>query len=362
MSPSEQNHQPSNALPKRICGNLAILPKAIHSSFKNKFSRCIMYSLSKLIGVALLFTGISTSQAQTWPAKPIRLIVPYAVGQGTDIAARYIADEIAKELKQPFIVDNRPGAGGNIGTQLAARATPDGYTLLIGTNATHAANSFLFSNPGFDPQADFEPIAMLGLLPLVYVTQPSNPISNMSELIRAARAKPNKLNIATSTTTCRMAHELFNTRAEAPLFPIDYKGSSQALTALIGGQVEFMVDTITSLRVAIANQQVKPLGVTSLRSSKLLPGVKPLSEQGISGYELVGWTVFYAPKGTPIEIQKYLSTAINKTLARSEVQEKLLQLGIEPETKSREELKIFTESEKEKWGKLIQAAGLKPIS
>lgn len=321
-----------------------------------------MNSLYRFLIAALSVTALSTSQAQTWPTKPIRLIVPYAVGQGTDIAARYVADELAKELKQPFVIDNRPGAGGNIGTQAAARSAPDGYTITIGTNATHAANSFLFANPGFDPQADFEPIAMLGILPLVYVTQPGNPINSMQDLVRAARAKPDGLNVAVSTTTCRMAHELFKSRGEAPMFPIDFKGSSQSLTAVIGGQVEYMVDTITSLRGAIMNQQVKPLGVTSVRSSKLLPGVKSLAEQGIDGYELVGWTMFYAPKGTPTEAVKVLSDAMTKTLARTDVQEKLLQMGIEPELKSREDLKSFAAAEKEKWGRLIRIAGLKPVS
>jgi len=321
-----------------------------------------MNLLHKVLIAALSVAVLSTSHAQSWPTKPIRLIVPYAVGQGTDIAARYVADEIAKELKQPFVIDNRPGAGGNIGTQAAARSAPDGYTITIGTNATHAANSFLFANPGFDPQADFEPIAMLGILPLVYVTQPGNPINTMQDLVRAARAKPDGLNVAVSTTTCRMAHELFKSRGEAPMFPIDFKGSSQSLTAVMGGQVEYMVDTITSLRGAIVNQQVKPLGVTSARSSKLLPGVKSLADQGIDGYELVGWTVFYAPKGTPAEAMKVLFEAMTKTLSRTDVQERLLQMGIEPELKSREELKAFAVAEKEKWGRLIRVAGLKPAS
>lgn len=309
------------------------------------------------LSAALLFT---TAQAQNWPTKPVRMIVPYAVGQGTDIAGRYIADEMAKELKQPFVVDNRPGAGGNVGTQAASRAAADGYTIMIGTNATHAANGFLYTNPGFDPQADFEPIGMVGILPLVYVTHPSNPVNSMQELVRAVRAKPDGLNVAVSTTTCRMAHELFKSRGEAPMFPVDFKGSAQALTAVLGGQVEYMVDTITSLRTAIVNHQVKALGVTSSQSSRLLPGVKSLAEQGIAGYELVGWTMLYAPKGTPPEALRALSAALDKTVARPEVQEKLLQMGIDPLTKSREELKTFSESEKEKWGRLIRAAGLQP--
>jgi tripartite-type tricarboxylate transporter receptor subunit TctC len=318
-----------------------------------------MRTFLKSAAALLLAAGTLAANAQAYPNKPIRLIVPYAVGQGTDIAARYVADEMAKELKQPFFIDNRPGAGGNIGTVAAAHAAPDGYTVMIGTNATHAANAFLYTNPGFDAQEDFEPIGMVGILPLVYVASNSSPVNDIAGLIRAAKARPDSLNTAVSTTTCRMAHELFKQKAEAPMFPIDYKGSAQALTAVIGNQTEFMVDTISSLRTAIAAKQVKPLGVTSAHQSRLLPGVKSVAEQGVPGYELVGWNVIYAPKGLPPEASRTLNAALNKTLARPEVQEKLLQMGIEPLAKSGDELKAFGVAEKEKWGRLIRGAGLK---
>lgn len=321
--------------------------------------RVMRVTRRSMAALALALLG-GTALAQAWPARPIRLIVPYAVGQGTDIAARYIAEEWSKELKQPIWVDNRPGAGGNIGTQEAARSAPDGYTILIGTNATHAANSFLFAKPGFDPQADFEPIGMVGTLPMVYVTYPANPVNGMQDLVRAARAKPDTLNVAISTTTQRVAHESFRAQAGAPVTPIDFKGSAQALTAVMGGHVEYMVDSVISLRTAILNKQVKPLGVTSAHASKLLPGVPSLAEQGIAGFELVGWNVFYAPKGTPPEVLSVLAAGLDRTLARASVQEKLMQLGIEPQSMSREKLKAFAESEKEKWGRLIKAAGLKP--
>lgn len=314
----------------------------------------------KSFAALVLAFAASAACAQAYPSKPIKMIVPYAVGQGTDIAARLVGDELSKVLNQPIFIDNRPGAGGNIGTQIAAKSPADGYTLMIGTNATHAANSFLYTNPGYDPQADFEPIAMVGILPLVYVTAPANPINTIPELIRAVRAKPDGLNIAVSTTTCRMAHELFKQRAEAPMFPVDFKGSAQALTAVIGGQIEYMVDTITSLRTAVLNGQVKALGVTSAHSSKLLPGVKSIAEQGVAGYELVGWTVIFAPKGLPPEASRKLASAINSTLARPDVQEKLLQLGIDPQIMSGDKLKSFTVAEKEKWGKLVHGAGLNP--
>ena len=283
-----------------------------------------------------------------------------SVGQGTDIAARYVAEELSKVLGQPIIVDNRPGAGGNLGTQIAARAPADGYTLLIGTNATHAANTYLFVNPGFDPQADFEAVSMVGVLPLVFVTANTNPISSIGDMVRAARAKPGTLNIAVSTTTCRVAYELFKQRGDVPMFPVDYKGSSQALTAVLGGQVEYMVDTIASLRSPILNGQVKALGVTSAQSSRLLPGVKSVAEQGVESYELVGWTVLYAPRGLPAETARILAAALKKTLAQKSMQDKLLELGIEPLDKTGEPLNAFVASEKEKWGRLIRGAGLKP--
>jgi len=314
---------------------------------------------------ALAITGAlmavaQTAAAQAWPSKPIKLIVAYPVGQASDILARYLGEEMGKELRQPFIIENRPGAGGNIGTAAAARAAADGYTIVIGNNATHAANAFLFTELGYDPQADFEPIGMLGILPLVFVTQPNNPVSSMQELLRQARAKPEKLDIAITTTSSRVGYELFKLRGEASMFPIDFKGSAQALTAVIGGQVVYMVDTITSLRGAIENKQVKALGVTSAGSTKLLPGVPSLAEQGIAGYELVGWMVFYAPKGTPADVMRQLSVALEKSLAKPAVQERLLQLGVEPRSMTREELRKFAGTEKEKWGRLIQAAGIKP--
>ena len=311
----------------------------------------------------LLFTlglALSTAslQAQPYPSKPVRLIVPYAAGQGTDIAARMLADELGKSLKQAVFVENRPGAGGNIGSQAAASSAPDGYTLLIGTNGTHAANALLYAKPGFNAELDFEPIAMVGILPLVFVTSTTHAATTAQDLLKAARAKPDELNIAVSTTTSRVAYEMLKLRANAPMFPVDFKGSAQALTALLGGHVPFMVDTITSLRAAIVANQVKALGVTSTRESKLLPGVKSMAEQGVEGYELVGWTVFYAPKGLAPDVSRTLAAAVNATLAKPEVREKLLQIGIEPTAKTGPELNAFAAEEREKWGRLIKGAGL----
>jgi tripartite-type tricarboxylate transporter receptor subunit TctC len=313
------------------------------------------------LGLAALLGAAAIGHAQPYPNKPVKMIIPYAAGQGTDIMGRYISDELSRALKQAVVVDNRPGAGGNIGTQIAAKSRADGYTLMIGTNATHAANAFLYSQPGYDAQADFEPIAMVGILPLVYVTLASNPVNTIPDLINLARAKPDVLNTALSTTTCRMAHELFKMRSGVSMTPVDFKGSAQSITAVLGGHVEFMVDTIASLQAQVAGGQLKALGVTSAKSSRLLPGVKTVAEQGLPGYELVGWTVIFAPKGLPAEATQTLTEALSKILERTDVQDKLLQMGIDPQIKTGSELKAFVASEKDKWGRLISAAGLKPV-
>ncbi len=326
--------------------------------FMNKASRIA----ARCALAAAMCLGMQLASAKAWPNRPIRIIVPYAVGQGTDVLTRFVGDALGKELGQAIIVDNRPGAGGNVGTQIAARSTADGYTFMIGTNATHAANAYLYSRPGFDAQADFEPVAMMGVLPLVYVTKPDNPINTIPELVRAARAKPDSLNIAISATTYQIAQALFKAKADAPLFTVDFKGSAQGLTAVMGGQVDYMVDSIASLRGAIMNKQVKPLGVTTANSSKLLPGVKSLAEQGITGYELVGWIMMFAPKGTSPEILRKMSDAMQKVISKPEAQEKLMQLGMEPRHMPHEQLRKFTETERKKWGELIRLANIKPIS
>lgn len=306
--------------------------------------------------------GVQLACAQAWPNKPIKIIVPYAVGQGTDALTRYLSDGLGRELGQAIVVENKPGAGGNLGTQIAARSPADGYTFTIGTNATHAANSYLYSKPGFDAQADFEPVAMIGLLPLVYVAKPGNPINTIPALIQAARSKPDSINIAISATTYKIAQELFKSKADVSLFMVDFKGSAQGLTAVMGGQVEFMVDSIAALRVAIMNKQVIPLGVTSASSSDLLPGVKSLAEQGVTGYELTGWITMFAPKGTSPEIIRKMSDAVQKVIAKPESQEKFIQLGMAPRQIPQEQLRKFIESEHAKWGQLIRMAKIKPLS
>ena len=301
----------------------------------------------------------SAARAQTYPARPIKLVVPYAAGQGTDVAARFIAEQLSKAIGQSIVVENRPGAGGNIGSLHVAKSVADGYTLLMGTNGTHAAAPFLYPNLGFDPQADFEPIVLTGILPLAFATSPSNPIDSIAKLVAAANAKPDQLNVAFTTTTSRATLELFKIQAKAPLFGVPYKGSAQAISDVIGGQIEFMADTVASIRSQVVNGKLRALGVTSPNASELLPGVPSVAEQGISGYAIAGWNVIYAPKGTPAEVIKLLASETVKIIAQADTKQRLLQLGTDPRTLIGTELQTFLKGERDKWGNVIRAANIK---
>lgn len=315
----------------------------------------ILYTLAAL---SLMLHG-APSPAQPYPARPVKIVVPYPAGQGTDVAARYLAQQLAKQIGQNVIVENRAGAAGNIGAQYVARSAADGYTLLMGTNATHAAAPFLFVNPGFDPDADFEPVALTGILPMAIVTAPGNPIDSVQKLADAARAKPDTINVAVTTTTSRSTLELFRQQARAPLFAVLYKGSAQSIADVIGGQVEFMVDTVASVRAQITSGRLKALAITSLASSELLPGVKSVAEQGVAQFQIAGWNVLYAPKGTPPEAIRLLSGELVKVMALPETRERMLALGVDPQSQTGTELTAFLRAERTKWGQLIRAMGIK---
>jgi hypothetical protein len=298
--------------------------------------------------------------AQPYPNRPVRIVVPYPAGQGTDVAARYLAQQLARNIGQNVIVENRPGAAGNIGTQFVAKTPADGYTLLMGTNATHAAAPFLFVSPGFDPEADFDPIALTGVLPMAILTTPANPIDNLAKLVAAAKAKPDAINVAVTTTTSRSTLEMIRQLAGAPRVPVLLKGSGQSVTDLIGGQVDFMVDTVASVRGQVTSGKLKALAITSLAASELLPGVKSVAEQGVPNFLIVGWNVLFAPRGTPPEAIRLLSTEMVKIMAQPETRERMLTLGVDPQAASGAELAAFLRSEREKWGRLIKAMNIKP--
>jgi tripartite-type tricarboxylate transporter receptor subunit TctC len=299
------------------------------------------------------------ARAEAWPTKPVKIIVPYQAGQGTDVAARYFAEQLGKALGQTFFVDNKPGAGGNIGAEAAAHAPADGYTLLMGTNATQTMNEFLYPSLGYAPDKDFAPVMLVGRLPMVIAANPSFSASSVAELVAAAKAAPDKINVALPSNTARLVFELLKEKSGAPLFGVPYKGSGTAMTEVMGGQVQAIIDTVTALRGHVASGKLKALGITTLKATELMPGVQPVAEQGLPGFEMVGWAAAYAPHGTPQPIVDRLNADLAKILERPETRQQLLQLGLEPAGGTPAALAAFESSERIKWAPVIKAAGLK---
>lgn len=323
-----------------------------------KFAASFAAATCLLAGMAPAHAQGPQAAGTRYPDKPVRVIVAYAAGQGTDIATRYITDLMAKDLGQAFVIDNRPGAGGNLGTEAAARAPADGYTLTMGTNATHVLNQFLYSKIPFDAEKDFEPIGLVGTFPMIVAVNANASFGSVTELLEAVKRKT-PADIAMPSTTARLVVELLKDRSGAALFGVPYKGSGNAMTDVLGGQLPVIVDTPTALRPHLASGKVRPLGVTSARPSGLAPGVKTVAEQGVSDFEVIAWNALYAPKGTPAAVVAALNASLNKALARPEVRQRLLDLGFDPTGGTPQQLADFARAERSKWGPLIQAAGVR---
>nr|WP_314355495.1 tripartite tricarboxylate transporter substrate binding protein [uncultured Achromobacter sp.] len=310
------------------------------------------------LAASVLFTQ-PVSAADSYPSKPVRIIVPYQAGQGTDVAARYLGEYLARSMGQPFIVENRPGAGGNIGASEAARAAPDGYTLLMGTNGTHVLNQYIYASTNFDPAKDFAPIMLVSSFPMVLLTAPGSPYNSLSDLQDAAKSKADSVNVGMPSTTARLVFELLKQQGVASIRGIPYKGSATATTDLMGGQVQLGIDTVSAARSFITSGKLRALAVTSLKESALLPGVKPVSAQGLPDFQVIAWNGLYAPKGTPPPVVQKLNAELAKALAQPEVRQRLLELGHEPGGGTPAELEAFARSERLKWQPLIIQAGLK---
>lgn len=315
------------------------------------------FGFAALLGATLLFS--QPAAAQAYPARPVRIIVPYQPGQGTDVATRYLAEHLGKALGHSVVVDNRAGAGGNIGSAEAARAPADGYTLLMGTNGTHVLNQYLYASMPFDAEHDFEPVMLISSFPMVVIANANAPFNTLAELLAEARAKPDTVNVALPSTTARLVLERIRQQGGTTLRSIPYKGSGTSMTDLIGGQVPVAIDTASAARPFIASGKVKALGVTSLTPSALLPGVKPVAEQGLPGFQVVAWNGLYAPRGTPPAVVNRLNAELSKILAQPEVRQRLLELGHETIGGPAADLGGFARSERAKWGPLIAQAGLK---
>lgn len=311
-----------------------------------------------VLGLPGLLASAVPAAAQGYPGRSVRIVVPYPAGQGTDIFGRRFAEFYQRRFGQPFVVENRAGAGGNIGSVVVARAEPDGYTLLWGTNATHAANEFMFNSLGFDPVADFAPIAAILGLGMVLYTSQDSAFRTLADLVAAARARPGQISIGVPSTTSRVAAEMLRRAAGIEIQQIPYNGSAQALTGALRGDVQGVVDTIASSLGSIQGERIRPLGVSLGRRSESLPQVPNFREQGVD-VDVTAWNAFYAPKGTPAEIVRALNEASNAALAEPALRASLIAGGAEPLGGTPEDLVALMRTDRAKWKPVIESLGLR---
>ncbi|MBA3504909.1 MAG: tripartite tricarboxylate transporter substrate binding protein [Betaproteobacteria bacterium] len=309
---------------------------------------------------ALSATPFAGAQA-TYPTKPIRIVVPFPAGGTTDILARAVAQRLSETLGQPAVVDNRPGAGGNIGAELVAKAPADGHTLLMGTVGTHAINASLYSKMPYDHVRDFAPIILVAGVPNVLVVHPSVPVGSVKELIAYAKANPGKLNFASSGsgTSIHLAGELFKTMAGVQMAHVPYKGSAPAVTDLLGGQVQLMFDNLPSALPHIKAGKLKALAVTSATRAAALPDVPTIAESGLAGFDATSWFGLLAPAGTPQPIIARLNNEVAKWLASAEAKEKMAGLGANTAGHSTDEFVRHIAAETSKWAKVVKESGAK---
>lgn len=301
------------------------------------------------------------AQAQQWPSKPIKYIVPFAVAGTTDVLARLIQPELSKSLGQPIVIDNRPGAGGNVGSDVLAKSPPDGYTIGGGTVSSHAINASLYQKMPYDNIKDFEAVALLVKVPNVLVVNPSVPAKNVQELVAYGKANPGKLTCASAGngTSQHMSCELFKTMTGLDITHVPYKGSGPGMTAVLAGEVSMMFDNATIAVPQIKGGRVRALGVTTTTRSPAIPDVPTIAEQGLAGYEVSSWQGVFAPAGTPKEIVNRLNAEIRRILAMPETRQKLLDTGSEPADATPAEFAAFVKADTEKWAQVVKASGVK---
>ncbi len=318
---------------------------------------------------AAMFSIASPAAAQAaWPQKPVRIVVPFAAGGTTDILARAVAPELAKAFGQPFIVDNRAGAGGNVGAEIVARSPPDGYTLLMGTVGTHGINRALYSKLPYDPIKDFAPITMVAAVPNVMEMNADKAralgIRNVADFIKYAKANPGKLNMASSGngTSIHLAGELFKSMTGTFMAHIPYRGSGPALLDMVSGNADVMFDNLPASLPQIRGGKLVPLAVTSSKRSAALPDVPTVEEAGgpaLKGYEASSWFGLLAPAGTPPEIVERLQQEVARSLGTPAIKEKLLAQGAIPSGNTPAEFARLIDREHIKWAKVVKESGAK---
>jgi len=316
-----------------------------------------MFRPFRALVALLIVAAVFAAHAQTYPTKPVKIIVPFAAGGPADIYARVIAQRLGESMGQAFIVEDRPGAGSLIGTEAVAKSAPDGYTLLLMSN-THTVNETLVPNKPYVLMRDFTGIAPINYSDLVLVAHPSLPVSTLGDLLKLAKARPGKLNYASSGTGTpyHMAGELFKSMAGVHLVHIPYRGSSGARTDLLGGQVDLMFDAVTTMAEHVKAGKVKALATTGAQRSSVLPDVPTMGEAGVPGYEATIWLGLLAPKGTPPAIVQRLNEGVAKVTSQPEIRQLWGRQGATPMVMSTTEFDKYIQDDIAKWARVIRSA------
>ena len=308
---------------------------------------------------ALAFAGAAL--AQGYPNRPVKVIIPWPPGQATDLAARIVGDKLAAQLGQPFVMENRPGAGGAIGTDFVAKSAPDGYTLLAASSGPISIMPNLQKTP-YEPLRDFAPASIIATLPFSLVVASSFPAQNMKEFLALVRANPGKYTFASSGTgaTAHMFAELFNSMAQLKAVHVPYKGSVPALTDVMGGQVSYAIETVAATGAHVKSGKLRTFGVTTAKRSAAMPDVPTLAEAAeIPGYDCAAWVGYLAPAGTPKEVLAKLAAEIQKAMQGADVKERYLVLGMDVASNTPDDMAAYMKREQERYGQIVKSAGIK---
>ena len=314
---------------------------------------------------ALAYACVSAgAHAQTYPSKPVRFVVPFAPGGGSDLVARTVAMKLTEALGQPVVIDNRAGAAGSIGADIAAKSPPDGHTLFLGSNGPLAINPALYAKLPYDASRDFAPVSLVTVMPFVLVVHPTLPVKSVKELIALAKSRPGQLNYGSpgNGSTTHLANELLKSMTGMQIAHVPYKGVAPAATDLISGNIQMMSGDLSTLVPHVRSGRMRPLAVTSARRSELLPELPTVAEAGVPGYEAIGWFGVLVPAGTPAAIVERLNGAMLKGLAAPDARQRLSAFGGDVAVGSPEQFAAHIRTEAAKWGKLIKAIGLKADS
>ncbi len=319
------------------------------TTFHHALSACVA------LGLAL---GTGAVYAQAYPAKPVRVVVAFTAGGTTDILARNVAQQLAEKLKQPFLIDNKPGAGGNMGTESVVRAAPDGYTLIVNSVGPIAVNPTLYGKLPYNPLTDLVPMVQIADVPNVLAIHPSLPVKTMEEFVAYAKANPGKLNYGSTGigTSSHLSSFMLGKRTGVEAVHVPYKGAD-ALKDLLAGRIQFMFATIPSVMPHIAADKLRPIAVSSLKRSRALPAVPTVAEKGFPGFEAGSWFGFFAPRGTPDAVTAVINAAVNEVLQMSGVEQQMVAQGADPVGGSPAQFGQFVQREHDKWKAIVRESG-----